>query len=192
MIDLIIPTLDHNRGYETAALAIQDAGIPTTVRVVVDEERTGYTRTVNRGLQQARQAGHDACILVDDCRPRTDDWLLIMWLNLQRRDSVWFAGPSGPCRTSPQCTGTIGDLRKPRLVSHVAGFCVLAKSHVLGEVGLLNEEFIHYGSDVDWQWRARGLGGRTLWVPGVYVDHEVHDVNKWALEDNRTFHRIWD
>jgi len=85
------------------------------------------------------------------------------------------------------------DDRKPMLVSHLAGFCLVIRKTALAQVGLLDERFKHYGSDIDYQWRARERGGgRSVWVPEVYVDHELHRPRQpWWREDNELFRRVW-
>lgn len=191
MIALIVPTLDRATGEETLALALKNCGTEVHGQVVVDQQREGFTKTVNRGLAKAAAAGEDVCILVDDCRTQTDNWLRVLEETAGMRSHIWFAGPSGPCRTPPQCDGKPDDHRRPRIVSHVSGFCLYAEHQALAAVGLLDERFVHYGSDVDWQWRARAEGGRSVWVPGVYVWHEVHSVNGWISEDHELFTQVW-
>ena len=151
---------------------------------------------MNQSLQpnQTRTwtATDDVCILNDDCRVSIG-WLATLWDELEQRDDCWFAGPSGPCRTAPQCTGTINDERRPQGVSHVAGFCLVVKRAAIQALGPLDEMFRHYGSDVDYQWRAqRNYGKGTLWVPGVYVDHGLHEPHQpWYAMDNHEFWKRW-
>lgn len=169
------------------------AGNPNVkAEVVVDENGEGFTATVNRGLED--YAG-DVCLLNDDAVPLTDDWLAILKREMDRREAlnVWFAGPSGPCRTAPQNGGRVGDHRRPRLVSHLAGFCLLIKAEAVEKLGQLDDRFIHYASDVDFQLRARkDFGSRSLWVPGVYVKHELHPPRQlWWDQDQQLFTAIW-
>lgn len=120
-------------------------------------------------------------------------WLATLWDELESRPDCWFAGPSGACRTAPQCSGSKDDERLPQVVSHVAGFCLVIKREALQALGPLDEAFTHYGSDVDMQWRAqRDHGKRSLWVPGVFVDHGLHDPHEpWYSQDNITFWQRW-
>lgn len=191
-IDLIIPTTDRDAGLEAWARATEKSGVTTYGNIPIDERGEGYTRTVNRALRQARDGGHDACVMVDDCRPVSNNWLSILQGVLTHREDVWFVGPSGPCRTPPQNTGRPHDGRAPQYVSHVAGFCWVIRWEALDVLGLLNERFAHYGSDVDYQWQGRELGKRAVWVPFIYVDHELHEPREpWWTEDNETFDALW-
>lgn len=135
----------------------------------------------------------DCCILNDDCEVRIG-WLATLWDELERRPDCWFAGPSGPCRTAPQNTGRPGDERRPEIVSHVAGFCLVIRRKAIEALGPLDETFRHYGSDVDYQWRAaKEHGKRTLWIPGVFVDHELHAPHEpWHSMDNHKFWKRWN
>lgn len=134
----------------------------------------------------------DLCILNDDCVVEPG-WLARLWGELEGFPECWFAGPSGACRTPPQNTGVKNDERPPRVVSHLAGFCLVVRREAIQALGPLDEQFRHYGSDVDWQWRAaREYGKKSLWVPGVWVDHELHDpLEPWFTMDNYFFWRRW-
>lgn len=130
------------------------------------------------------------CLLNEDAEPVTPSWLRTLTEEMHRREGlrVWFAGPSGPCRTAPQNGGRVGDKRRPRVVGHLAGFCLLIRREALDALGGLDERFVHYGSDVELQWRARREhGARSLWVPGVYCKHELHPPRRmdWHEKDNR-------
>lgn len=163
------------------------AGLASGLVVVTDNERVGWTRTVNRGWKD-----DDLCILNDDC-VCPDGWLATLWNELEKQPLAWFAGPSGACRTHPQASGTPGDMRLSSLVSHLAGFCLVIRRRAVAQLGPLDESFIHYGSDIDYQWRARRqFGARALWVPSVYVEHELHAPHQpWYKIDNRTFASRW-
>jgi hypothetical protein len=189
-VTLLVPSVEEEQAQVVLRHAQETAGLPTRGVVVPDPQRSGYTATVNRGLSQV-ESGH-ACVVVDDCEFRTEAWLLRLLEVLAWRDDVGFVGPSGPCRTRPQCTGQEDDPRPPQLVSHVAGFCLLVRDEVLSRVGPLDDRYQHYGVDVDWQWRGRALGYRTAWAPGVYVWRPMHKPREpwWSL-DNKTFEQIW-
>lgn len=191
-VTLIVPTLDRTRGALTAAAAAKSAGVATRLAVMVDQQGSGFTATVNRGLALAMERHTHACILVDDARPQTDGWLRALKSVVEMRQDVWFAGPSGPCRTPPQNGGSPHDGRAPQYVSHLAGFCLLIAYRALQRLGFLRADLEHYGSDVDYQWRGRRLGGRAVWVPFVFVGHELHEPNAaWWKRDNERFNQIW-
>jgi len=193
LVTIIIPTLDNERADRTARIACGYACMPAGVVIIEDTERCGFTRTVNRGLSSVDDR-RDVCILVDDCEPSAG-WLRELQEAVYERASlpVWFAGPSGPCRTWPQAGGRRGDRRRPRVVPHLAGFCLYVTRDCLEQSGGLDEAFAHYGSDVDWQRRAlRDYGAKSLWVPSVYVGHEVHPPHEaWWRKDQQLLQERW-
>jgi len=134
MITLIVPTLSPKRAHKTAKYAQECAGRSVILHVVHDNKGHGFTRTVNRGLRQAKTAY--ICLLNDDCEPMTDGWLHRLHKGMQVDPRIGFIGPSGPCRTPPQNRGVPGAPYGIIPVSHVAFFCVLIRREVLDEVGL--------------------------------------------------------
>jgi hypothetical protein len=188
---VVIPTLDAERAQETADLARERAGVDCRVVIAEDPQRRGFTSNVNDAVEGLR--GY-ICLLNDDCEP-SQDWLRVLVEELEKRQklNVWFAGPSGPCRTRPQNQGRRGDQRRPRTVKHVAGFCLLIRPGVWGVLGGLDDSFVHYASEVDMQWRARrDYSARSLWVPEVFVDHELHPpLSEWWARDQTILHNKW-
>ena len=189
---ILIPTLDLDKARATGELAVERAGIECEALDVEDWTHAGYTHTVNRGL--AAITDGDVCVLVDDCEP-CDGWLAQLAEAVAERAAlkVWFAGPSGPCRTPPQNSGRLGDGRRPRTVAHLAGFCLYVTRECLDSLGGLDEAYTHYASDVDWQRRARrDYGANSLWVPGAYVGHELHAPHlEWWERDQRLLQERW-
>lgn len=56
-------------------------------------------------------------------------------------------------------------------VDALVGACMLLRSSVIREVGLLDEEFFMYGEDLDWSYRIKQYGWRIMYVPHVIVHH---------------------
>lgn len=191
-IALVIPTLEQARGEAVARAACANAGMDAYPVVSVDHNHDGYTATVNRALKELE--GETVCLLVDDCIT-SDGWLAALNTAMLERAkyNCWFAGPSGPCRTNPQCNGRQGDKRQPQFVNALAGFCLLIHRDALIMLRGLDARFQHYASDIDLQFRARRhFGARSLWVPGVYVAHELHaPLEPWWTTDHETLREIW-
>lgn len=186
--EIIIPTLNPARATETARHAVTTAGVESVPHIIVDNERRGFTRTVNQGLRSLFEV--DYIVLLNDDVRMSENWLFRL-IFYARKFSALFAGPSGACRTPPQCAGRPGDQRSPRIVSHVAGFCLLADWRALEKSRhrYLDQRFRHYGSDVDWQWRS---GGRSVWVPSVWCAHELHAPREpWWTQDQNKLIEIW-
>lgn len=181
---VIIPTLHLSVGMEKAK------GLDN-YKIVVDTRREGFTKTVNRGL--AKNMHHEfVCLLNDDATPIAENWLDKLVEVFSWAKNVGFVGPSGTCRTAPQNTGVIGDKRLATPVSHLAFFCVVIRTEVLRQVGLLDEDYIHYGSDIDLQLRAKKLGFYPVWRPDVYVKHEVKTpIAGWSQHDTNLLRSKW-
>ncbi|MEM8532555.1 MAG: glycosyltransferase family 2 protein [Chloroflexota bacterium] len=56
-------------------------------------------------------------------------------------------------------------------VDALVGACMLLRSSVIQEVGLLDEEFFMYGEDLDWSYRIKQYGWRIKYTPHVIVHH---------------------
>lgn len=56
-------------------------------------------------------------------------------------------------------------------VDAVMGAYMLIRKSVTDKIGLLDEEFFMYGEDLDWCWRAKAAGFRTVYYPPVKVTH---------------------
>ncbi len=56
-------------------------------------------------------------------------------------------------------------------VDGVVGACMLLRTQVIREAGLLDETYFMYGEDLDWAYRIKQYGWRVMYVPGVIVHH---------------------
>ncbi|NCC30777.1 MAG: glycosyltransferase family 2 protein [Chloroflexia bacterium] len=56
-------------------------------------------------------------------------------------------------------------------VDAVVGACMLLRTSVIDEVGLLDEQFFMYGEDLDWCYRIKAYGWRIVYYPQVIVHH---------------------
>lgn len=56
---------------------------------------------------------------------------------------------------------------------YLTGCCFIAPAATWETVGLLDEEFVFYGEDADWSWRARQAGWRLAVVPDARLVHNV-------------------
>jgi len=189
-VDLIVPSLNKDRARETGQRARVSAGYPSTLFVAYDKDRSGFTKTVNNALRKTQSPF--VCLLNDDARPFTSGWLRHLVNALIERPNAGFAGVSGNCRTRPQAFGLPGSPYGVIEVGHVAFFCTLIRRRALEDVKYLDEKFIHYGSDVDVQWRAKRHGWKSVWVRHVYVYHDLGDfIQPWKNIDQETFDRRW-
>lgn len=56
-------------------------------------------------------------------------------------------------------------------VDALVGACMLLRSSVVREVGLLDEQFFMYGEDLDWAYRIKQYGWRVAYYPRVVIHH---------------------
>jgi len=63
------------------------------------------------------------------------------------------------------------DCDKPGDVDSVSGCCMMVRREVIEQVGVLDENFIMYGDDLDWCYRIKQSGWRVCYVPDVQIVH---------------------
>jgi N-acetylglucosaminyl-diphospho-decaprenol L-rhamnosyltransferase len=62
---------------------------------------------------------------------------------------------------------------EPREVDWLSGCCLLARREALGAIGLLDESFFMYCEDMDWCYRAKAAGWKSVYFPDAKIVHEV-------------------
>ena len=190
-VPIIVPTLSE---YTYGAAAT--AGCNAKIITVVDDKQQGFTKTANRGIKLALEEnpGYIA-ILNDDAYP-VGKWLQSMIEAMSRMPGAGLAGPSGLCGTLPQAFGVPHMDYDAHYVRQLAFFCVVIKTKVFNDIGLMNEEFTHYGSDNDFVLRAEQSGWRSIWVQHVYVPHD-HKTSesavtaRWKKHDKKILAEKW-
>jgi GT2 family glycosyltransferase len=93
-------------------------------------------------------------------------------------DLIWFAGGvvsmwTGTMRHTGIREADHGQYDTPRDIEYATGCCVMVRSAVLREVGMLDESFFIYGEDADWSMRVREAGYRIVYEPASKVWHRV-------------------
>lgn len=66
---------------------------------------------------------------------------------------------------------TYCDCDKAGEVDSVSGCCLMAKREVIENVGILDENFIMYGDDLDWCYRIKQAGWKVYYIPHVEIVH---------------------
>jgi GT2 family glycosyltransferase len=56
-------------------------------------------------------------------------------------------------------------------VDSVSGCCLMVRREVIEKVGVLDENFIMYGDDLDWCYRIKQAGWKVCYVPDVQIVH---------------------
>jgi len=185
MITIIIPTLRPDVAAATGRAALANAGCEAKLDIVHDVDGDGFTKTVNKGLR--RLDTDYVCLLNDDAVPITDNWLVLLREAIDSKPEYGFAGPSGRCRGEIQSSGWPGMPFGHRRVFLLSFFCTLIKSEVFADVGLLDPDFVHYGSDNWLTLQAYKKGWRSVLAQHVFVEHAVGaTISDWKLQDSAT------
>ena len=66
---------------------------------------------------------------------------------------------------------TYEDCDKPGEVDSVSGCCLMVRREVVEKVGMLDENFIMYGDDLDWCYRIKQAGWKVCYVPEIRIVH---------------------
>jgi GT2 family glycosyltransferase len=190
-IAIVIPTLSQQRGENTGKIALATAG-NCKARVIVshDPKRTGFTKTVNRGIRRANNK-EDICLLNDDILTFYPGWLATLQRALYSNGKFALVGPSGGSNTAPMSGGKLG-MHGLKAVRHMPFWCVLIKRRIIDEVGLLDEAFIHYASDSWYCDLVRRRGYKVVWVKDVFLKHQRHGSklqSAWRKQDQSLYRR---
>jgi hypothetical protein len=56
-------------------------------------------------------------------------------------------------------------------VDALSGSCMMIRSQVVEQIGLLDEDIFMFGEDIDWCWRVKESGSKVMYVPEAVVYH---------------------
>jgi GT2 family glycosyltransferase len=82
-------------------------------------------------------------------------------------------------------------------VDAVMGAYMMVRKSVIGQVGMLDEDFFMYGEDLDWCWRIKEAGHKVMYYPVPRITHFKYGSSKsipfkvitWAHDAMRIFYR---
>lgn len=183
---IVTPTLDLQTGHTACLQAQATAGVGCKFIVVHDLTGQGAAKTANKGLKQALETKIPyICYMNDDVWIKQQGWLKRLIEVMKSDPKLGMAAPGGRCRTKPQKQCRPGMPPNIREAALLAFFCVLCRSKMLEEIGLFDEDFIHYGCDNDLCERARAAGWKLACVEDVWVSHHLSKVIKdWMIKDS--------
>jgi GT2 family glycosyltransferase len=168
------------------------------IKVIENQENLGFAEGNNVGIRAALQEDTEYVLLLNNdtiVDPRFLDELA----NVAELDPrVGFAGPkiywsedNGRGRKDiincagaklSMWTGRVwqvgvneidhGQYDKVRLVDYVTGACLLVKTKVVTEIGLLDSNFFTYWEEVDWCWRGYNAGYTSIYAPKAKIWHK--------------------
>lgn len=194
---IICPTLSVIDAARTIREARGAAGMDVAVILASDHTARGATIAGNLMIRAALDWGAvHVCYLNDDTTGFQPGWLARLVEAVDSRPEYGVAVPGCPCRTHPQNTGKPGmapgivELSKPS-----AWVCAVIKARMFRELGLLNEDLIHYADDSDFEMRMFEAGYKSIWVQDVYVHHarkpEEQSRSPWWAHDKAVFKKRW-
>ncbi len=216
-VGIVIP---HFKAPEALQIAIAHAqkqrGIQTEVFVRDNsEDNILFTRAVNEGLRRFAYSDQYDYVLVlnQDANLREESLQqMVQTMNqnpqagicapiaLSQDKSVNWAGSAEAFPWGRHIGYNLTQLPKQPFETYwINGACMLLRTAMLREIGLLDENMKFICSDADISFTARARGWKCLVVPSAFVEHELggsanvtnHWLNKIKLEDQLYFARKW-
>lgn len=104
-------------------------------------------------------------------------------LNYENRNTIWNAGGSFNTFFGLSKTRNKGAIYTPKLkidtfTEWISGCCILVKTDVIKEIGLLDDRFFAYFEDVDWSIRMKNKGYKLGVVPKSVIFHHTSGSTK--------------
>ena len=180
------------------------ADLFSRILLVPFSENTGYTRGVNEGLRRAE--GDVLLVLNPDIvvRPDTLDAMMqyleehpevgllgpgLLNVDESRQDScfrfytplmmaarrLWFPGSR---KLVDQLVMRETAISGPTDVDWVMGSALMTTRKAMDDVGMMDERFFLYLSEVDWAWRFWENGYRVVYLPSVQMYHYLKRESK--------------
>lgn len=167
----------------------QDPYISSRARVILAPANDGFSSGNNYGIREALQDGAEYVLLLNNDTEVTPDFLNILVETAQsdptigiatgniyyhsKPDTLWYCagaydrrrGTTQMC-TKNTCTGT-------EEVSFVCGCLMLLRTHMLSQIGLLEEDFFLYSEDTELCCRAQNAGWKLVWNGSAAIYHKI-------------------
>ena len=164
-------------------------GFPA-IRIVDLAENLGFAGGNNAGLRYAQTEEFPYVLLLNNDTTILDGGFLGRLVEvLEEEQDVGAVGPAveqtdGQTQLSilPYPTlynsirNSLGlyhpDHSQRQFVDSIAGCCVLVRTEVQNNIGLLDENYFMYGEETEWFFRMRKLGWRILYLPIKSIVHK--------------------
>lgn len=101
------------------------------------------------------------------------------WINF-----LGFAWPKGFLQKDKK------EFNKIEETGYTAGGALLIKKEVLEKVGLLEENFFMYYDDIDYSWRVKLFGFKTLYVPKAVIYHNYQGSSEISQNVVKKFYHL--
>lgn len=196
IIDDGSPVEGKEKYYEELSDWVED------VEVILKEENSGFSSTVNVGLQRALDEGIDACLINADIEFKEYEWLaeaqeseadivgaLLFYPNmLIQHAGIYFSLFTRAFDHRFKGSPPNLPIAQVPIECPVTGALQFIRNSVLQDIGLYDEEFRLSMEDVDFCLRAIKAGHKSLYNPRVKA---VHHESLFRGEANKTM-RQWE
>lgn len=156
------------------------------IHVIINDENIGFARACNQGIQAAKG---EYIVLLNPDTEVTTDWAWRMILHF--RDGVGAVGPVSNYVAGIQkyelyrkedpgkadnngISDRFHEWNKNQSVETklLVGFCMMVKSTVMDDIGMLDEDFFLGIEDLEYSWRLRQKGYKLAVATDVFIFHQ--------------------
>ncbi len=188
MIPVVIPFHKNKEQLKKCEVALKDQLVEL---IIVDDSDTeaGFTETVNKGLRRCFGKHSYAIILNQDCylKEGAVDVMRsfmdkhpncaiggIKQLSSGNEDQIIHGGTYECYPTGRHEGGKVskGDCSVTKQVPWVNGACMIVRLDALVDIGLMDKNYVMFGSDADWSYTARLRGWETWYIAEAVCIHE--------------------
>ncbi len=162
------------------------------IHLIESKENLGFAGGNNLGIEYALDLGSEFVLLLNNDTLFDEDFIPPLIAELERdhtvgavqpkiffnhdRHLIWNGGGVfnpwlGLSYTIGEGTLDQGRFQSSKKVDWITGCCILVRSNVIREVGLMDHRFFMYQEDVDWSLRMRNQGYSLGYVPEAKIYH---------------------
>lgn len=200
--DFILYIIDNASRDET--LAILDGYADPRIRVIANKTNVGIAEGNNQGIALATRLGCDFVLLLNNDTEFGADLFATMLDGMERHDAemlvpkmmyfepkntIWCAGGyfkpwmGYVCGHSGEGESDHGQFDVARPIEYAPTCCMLIRSAVFGNVGVMDTRYFVYGDDMDFCWRALKLQVRLWYDPSGVLYHKVSSLTGGSESD---------
>lgn len=162
------------------------------ITLIENNENLGFAGGNNCGLEHGLRENLDYLMLLNNDTLFDEDFVAPLVQRMQQnaelggiqpkimynhdRSLIWNAGGTyhyflGHSSTIGEGKPDLSRFNRVRGVDWITGCCILLRSQVVQQVGLLDDRFFIYHEDVDWSLRIRGAGWKLEYFPQSQLYH---------------------
>lgn len=162
------------------------------IHLIQSEVNLGFAGGNNLGIDCALKSGFEYILLLNNDTIFEQDFIFPLVNELEDdrslaaiqpkimyehdRNLVWNAGGLfrnwiGASLTIGEAAPDNGQFQKGRFIDWITGCCILVRSDVIEEIGLLDHRFFMYQEDVDWSLRMKNANYSLKYTPNSIIFH---------------------